>query len=311
MVPERATVIERPMHSNKLNFQRFRLKDQALVNRFVEDFSPQSCEYNFVNLFAWQDIYHTTWTLYKGRMLIYDGLSQTAYMPLGADLLPEELVILSLHLQQQGMSTDFGLVTRQYLETYPDIEEYYYIEEQRDAAEYIYDVNRLVELSGAKLHKKKNLISQFKKYYPDYQVHPMTGQYLTRALAFSKTLLECRKRRSKTLDQEMEAIRTAFNNFAALHLEGLVLTLNGQLIAYAVFSRISESTYDIQFEKSDPDFKGASQVINHETVKYLKGKCLFVNREQDLGIKGLRQAKLSYDPVDLLTPYGLNFNPPN
>lgn len=311
MVQVQAETISRPRYSTRLNFQRFSLKDQALLNRFVEEFSPQSCEYNFANLFAWQDVYDIRWTLYQGRLLIYDGLSRTAYLPLGNDLFPEDLVILSLHLEKVGLSPDLGLVTPQYLDAYPDIKAYYNIEEQRDAAEYIYDINHLVDLSGVKLHKKKNLIAQFKKYYPEFQVQVMTQKLRSKALNFSKALLESRPKRSKTLDQEFEAIRTGFEYFDDLNLEGLVLMLNRQLIAYAVFSRISESTYDIQFEKADPGFKGAAQVINHETAKYLKGKCRFVNREQDLGIKGLRQAKLSYDPIALLTPYGLKFNPPN
>lgn len=307
-----AQIIERPVKpSDDLNFKRFRLTDQKMVDGYVEEFSPRSCEYNFANLFSWQDVYDMSWTLYQGRLLIYDGLSDTAFMPLGHDFSPEDLLVLSLNLQKKGLSPNFGLATRKYLAKYPGLQDYYQIVEQRDAAEYIYDVNRLVELSGTKLHKKKNLIAQFKKYYPNYQVHKMVGSDSDSALAFTRDLLKRRKIPSKTLEQEFEAIKTAFENFDTLRLEGVSISIKDQLIAYAVFSRISDSFYDIQFEKADPDFKGAGQLINHESAKYLQGKCRFVNREQDLGIKGLRQAKLSYDPVDLMTSFELLFNPPN
>lgn len=287
-------------------FRRFRLKDKDFLKEYVERYSPKSCEYNFANLFAWQDIYDITWTLYEGRLLIYDGLSQYAFMPLGKDLYPEELVILSLNLKKEGLRPNFGLVTKEYIEKYPGLSEYYEIEELRDSAEYIYDVNSLVELTGTKLQKKKNLIAQFKKYYPQYEVVPLTNEYRDKALAFCKGLLDRRKRRSKTLDQEFDAIRISFEYFDALNLEGLAILVEGRMAAMAVFSRISPSTYDIQFEKSDPDFKGVGQMINYETAKYLQVKCRYLNREQDLGIKGLRQAKLSYDPVELMTTYGIN-----
>ncbi len=299
------------MPETAFKFKRFRLQDQTLLQAYVEQFSPQSCEYNFANLFAWQDVFDISWTLYQGRLLIYDGLSKIAFMPLGEDFFPEDLVVLSLNLVREGVTPNFGLVTHGYLEKYPDLEEYYEIEEQREAAEYIYDVNKLVELSGTKLNKKKNLISQFKRHYPDYDVHVMSKGDHLEILEFAFQLMNTRAKRSETLEQEFEAIKTSFQYFDELHLEGLVIRVKDRIVAFAVCSRISQSTFDIQFEKADPKFKGAGQLINNETARFLKDRCRFVNREQDLGIKGLRQAKLSYEPVELMASYGLIFNPPN
>lgn len=303
--------IERPGLVPSLDFQRFHLKDRQLLETFAEKFSPQSCEYNFANLFAWQDVYDVSWTLYQDRVLIYDGLNNTAFMPLGTDFHPQDLVTLSLNLIRSGLHPDLSLATRPYIERYPDLEKYYRIEEKPEAAEYIYDVNRLVELSGAKLHKKKNLIAQFKKNNPDYEVHQMSEKYRSEAFEFVRVLLNRRAPHPKTLDQEFEAIHTSFQYFDALNLEGQVVTIKGRIVAFAVFSRISDTVFDIQFEKADPAFKGAAQLINHETAKYLKDRCRYINREQDLGIQGLRQAKLSYDPVEVMASYELKFNPPN
>ncbi len=89
------------------------------------------------------------------------------------------------------------------------------------------------------------------------------------------------------------------------------LRLNRFSLEDRTLIQISHSTYDIQFEKFDTEFKGIGQVINQETAKYLSRKCRYLNREQDLGIKGVRQAKLSYEPVKLLTPCSLSFAPSN
>ena len=292
-------------------FNRFELKDKELIHAYVKRFNPESCEYNFSNLFAWQKVYDLCFTLYQGRLLIYDGISQCSFMPLGNDFYPEDLVVLSLQLQSIGIEPCFGLITSDYLKKYPDIYNYFVVKEERDYAEYLYEVKSLCDLTGEKLHKKKNLISQFKRSYPDYQVQMIKGELKATALLFSKEHLNSHKQTSNDLVQELSAIETSFRYFEELGLEGLAVTVGGKLVAFSVFSRLNSSTYDIQFEKFDTDFKGAAQVINHETAKYLQDTCQYVNREQDLGISGLRQAKMSYEPVKMITSYSLVLIPSN
>ncbi len=294
-----------------IGFNQFALKDQELIQTYIDMFKPFSCEYNFSNLYAWQDAYELSWTLYQERLLIYDEISQCSFMPLGKDFCPEELAVLSLQLKNRGLTPEFSLVTPEYLKKFPDTEKYYIIKEEPDYAEYIYDVDKLFELAGTKLHKKRNLISQFKRSYPEFEVHLLKGEYRQQALELAQRLMNRRKSLSNTLNQEFCAMETSFDYFDQLGLEGLVITVENKVIAFCVFSELKHSTYDIQFEKSDMNFKGAAQVINHETAKYLKDKCQYLNREQDLGIKGLRQAKMSYDPEKLITTYRLIFAPPN
>jgi len=304
-------VLQKPQKSGFSKFNNFKLKDQELIQTYIDKFKPVSCEYNFANLFAWQDVNKMSWRLYQERLLIYNGIFQCAFMPLGEVFYPEELVVLSLNLKSAGLTPDICLVTSDYLEKFPEIENSYTIKEEREYAEYIYDVDSLCDLNGIKLHKKRNLISQFKRSYPDFEVRMLNGEYKYKSLKLAQDLLEMHKDISQTLDQEFHAIQTSFDYFDKLGLEGLVLTLGSKVVAFSVFSKLNHSTYDIQFEKSDTDYKGAAQVINQETARYLKDKCLYLNREQDLGIKGLRQAKMSYDPVGLNTPYSLIFNPVN
>jgi len=304
-------VLREPLKINFSGFYQFALKDQELIQTYIDTFKPFSCEYNFSNLYAWQDAYKLSWALYQERLLIYDEVSQCAFMPLGKDFCPEELVILSLHLKDTGLTPEFSLVTSDYLKKFPEIEDYFIVKEEPDYAEYIYDVDKLCALTGTKLHKKRNLISQFKRSYPEFKVHLLKGGYKHEALGLAQRLMNRHKNPSNTLGQELCAIEASFDNFDQLGLEGLVITVENKVIAFSVFSELKYSTYDIQFEKSDMDFKGAAQVINHETAKYLKDKCQYLNREQDLGIKGLRQAKMSYDPEKLITPYSLIFAPPN
>ncbi len=296
------------LRSDNLRFNKFRLDDHKLIRTYVKAFQPLSCEYNFSNLFAWQDAYRISFTIYHDRILIYDAQSRCSFMPLGRNFFPRELVRLSLKLNKMGFSPDFSLVTPDYIKKYPDIEKYYIIKEDRDNSEYIYDIKSLCELKGARLHKKRNLISQFKRLYPDFKVHLLKGKYRLKAIELAHNLIKKRKEPSITLDHELSAIKISFDYFDELGLDGIAVTVNNRLAAFSVFSALSPLTCDIQFEKSDTYFKGASQLINLETAKYLKPKYKYLNREQDLGIQGLRRAKMSYEPLHLLTSYSLIFN---
>ncbi|MCP3874379.1 MAG: DUF2156 domain-containing protein [Desulfobacteraceae bacterium] len=301
------SVLQNPQSHERFAFNRFSLNDMEMVNAYVDTFKPGSCEYNFSNLFAWQNACKFSWALYQERLLIYDGISQCAFMPLGKEFSPGELVILSRKLTQEGLSPNFCLFTSEYVKKFPKIKDYYLVKKERNDSEYIYDADKLCELTGKKLHKKRNLISQFKRSYPDYKVHRLEGDFKYKALDFAKSLYIQNQTPSKTLEQEFSAMRESFDHFDRLDLEGIVLTIGNKVVAFSIFSQLPYSTYDIQFEKFSMDFKGAAQVINQETAIYLKSKCQYLNREQDLGIKGLRQAKMSYDPEKLVTPYSLIF----
>ncbi len=285
----------------------FEISDRILFQTYLNRYSPRSCEYNFSNLFSWFDTYPYSWCLYKERILIYDVTNACTLMPLGKELSPEELVGLSTYLIDSGLNPDIALVPKQYIDAHPEIEHFYAVEEERDFAEYIYLTGKLYTLTGVKLHKKKNLISQFKRRYPESHTRAMNPSDMKAVCDFVLNLMEKQGQPSNALENEYKAIVKAFEHFDNLEMEGLVLMVEDQMIAFSMFSRLTPSCYNIQFEKSDFSFKGAAQMINWETAGALKGKCRYLNREQDLGIRGLRQAKLSYDPETLLTHCFLKF----
>ncbi len=288
-------------------FSRFMLEHRKFIRSHAFEFNPMSCEYNFANLFVWQNACRLSWTVYQDRILIYDGLENRAFMPLGPEISPEGLAELSRDMKKSGLSGNFCLAPREYIEKFPEIEKYYRIAEEPDHAEYIYETEKLVVLSGVKLHKKRNLISQFRHLWPDFKICMLDENYFEKSLDLCTRMMNRHKPVLPTLVQEFCAMEKAFENFDELELEGLVLLADNRIAAFCVFSLSGPMVYDIQFEKSDPDFKGAAQVINQETARYLQRRCRFLNREQDLGIKGLRQAKMSYEPLKLITPYSLVF----
>ena len=290
------------------NFNSIEVDDKKLIQSYSDKFQPLSCEYSFANIYCWQEPYNTSWSIYKERLVIYDDVSRCSFLPLGKEMTPEELALFSMEMQKNGMGPDIGVVPSQYLETHPEIELFYTIIDERDSAEYIYSVEALCDLKGARLHKKKNFISQFHRKYPYSSVKLISGKLKEEAKNLADEIYNGHERFLNGIENENIALMKAFDDFEVIGLEGLVLIVGNDVVAFSIFSPLTHDTYDIHFEKSCHRFKGAAQVINHETAKYLRGKCKYLNREQDLGIKGLRQAKTSYDPEFLFEVHTLVFN---
>ncbi len=223
-------------------------------------------------------------------------------------LTPDELLTLSQELYRNGLSPHICLACRDYIAFYPELSDYYTIEPQRDFAEYLYLTQKMATLPGAKLHKKRNLISQFIKRWPQYEITTVCAEDKEMIVRFSRKLLQGVSPLPISLQNEYRAIVRAMDHFDELGMEGLYIKVDGKLVAFSLFSPLNSFTYDIHFEKADYAYKGSAQIMNRETARFLEDKCLYLNREQDLGVKGLRQAKLSYDPEAIFVPHLLKYN---
>ena len=305
MKKSEATVTCRENASRFPEFKCIELEDRDIISRYARHYALTSCEYSFANLYSWKDVHQRSWCLYHDRLLILDVTHDHLFLPIGESLTAGDLARLSEALIRLGLSGEVTQVPEAYISSHPDLERHYRIEKQRDAADYIYSTEKLSTLTGKKLQKKKNLISQFRRAWPDHTVVPLSGDIKTACRKLARDLLARNMKISRSIREEHTALGRALGNFEETGFEGLALFAAGRLAAFSVFSRLSDDMYDIHFEKADPAFKGAAQVINHETAVHLAPRCRFLNREEDLGIPGLRQAKRSYDPERIETPYTL------
>jgi uncharacterized protein len=177
------------------------------------------------------------------------------------------------------------------------------VEEDRDAFDYLYLREELATLPGNRFHKKKNRINYFAVRH-DYDVAPFSEQYR----AGCRSLLEVWKTMAAGEEKpsfwlEIEAAAEAVEKAEQLGLEGIVVTVAGEVKAFSLGERLNSDTAVCHFEKTDPFMEGLSQLINREFSRLLFNDCKFVNREQDLGDAGLRSAKLSYRPVELVKKF--------
>jgi hypothetical protein len=173
----------------------------------------------------------------------------------------------------------------------------------RDYNDYIYLRTDLATLVGKKYQPKRNHVNKFKKTY-SYEYLPITSELIPECLRFEAQW--CRMHDCNAADgtgNERQAVLDGLNNFDALGLTGGALRVGDDLVAFTFGMPISADTFGVHVEKADTRFDGAYAVINYEFANRVPEQYIYLNREEDMGVEGLRKAKLSYHPTILLEKY--------
>jgi hypothetical protein len=173
------------------------------------------------------------------------------------------------------------------------------ITEDRDNFDYLYNTKDLALLSGKKFHKKRNLVNAFLLSYPDHDEKILTSEHLPQAL----TILE-RWRQDKGSDGDYTAAREALELSSEIKLEGMICFVNKHPAGYCLGEYVAGgSMFAVHFEKCIDEYKGIYQAVNQFFAASLPPECIYINREQDLGDEGLRQAKMTYRPCGFVKKY--------
>lgn len=278
---------------------------ETLKSYFKKYPTPRSA-YNIVNIMIWGPLFKAQWMEYKERLILYNETWTCILMPLGNFLSPEELSSVSESFYQSGKCGSVSLVDNEYVSQYRNHLTDFNIVKDFNTADYIYLSERLARLSGKKLQKKKNLISQFIRQYGKYEVEEIDKNDAEECLRLSDQWYEDHPEDKEIgYKYEREALLRAFQFFHELQIEGKIIRLDREIIAFSLFSELKEDMAIIHFEKFNRIFKGAAQLINWETARYLQPRYHYINREEDMGIPGLRKSKQSYQPLMLLDSYKL------
>lgn len=173
-----------------------------------------------------------------------------------------------------------------------------------DYSDYLYEAGPLRELSGKDLHGKRNHFNRFIRTYPDHVYQNITAADRDEALALVKDWCDERKLDCLNLClSDYRAIRQIFDNFNELDIRGGSIRIGGKLVAFALGSLMNSDTAVIHFEKADAAYQGIYSAINKLVLDNAFLEANYVNREEDMGISGLRKAKLSYGPIRLIKKY--------
>ena len=213
------------------------------------------------------------------------------------------LGLASLHLLGDAAELTLCALPQQALENLKELYTVSDIATTRDYADYIYSAEDLATLSGKRFSKKRNLVHQFEKLYPSHTYEPLTAENLAEVMALAELVKE---EHTDDRDKTYENARVldVLRDYTKLPLTGGVLRVNGEVAAFCVGELIDDTLY-VHIEKADRRYKGAYQYINRSYVRAMRElqPFAYVNREDDAGDEGLRQAKLSYNPLSLAYKY--------
>lgn len=274
------------------------LADKPRFDAVFAEIQPRVSELTFANLYLFRAAHGYRLTLVGDSLVVLGkGYGGEAYFlpPLGGDVPAALQTLLDEGMTLYGADDSF--VSR-YLAG-----EGVAVEEDRDAFDYLHLRQEMAELPGNRFHKKKNRINYFATRHP-FRVEVYGERHRLGCLVL---LDEWRRVRdgidSPSLELETTAATEALMLSDCLGLEGAVVSVEGRVAAFALGERLNRDTAVCHFEKSDPFMEGVSQLVDREFNRLLFTDCTYMNREQDLGEPGLRAAKLSYHPVELVKKY--------
>lgn len=287
----------------ELELKRPELKDKALIDQYLRACSSRSCEDTFANFYLWSRHYKVQYAFLEGMLIFQqtEGGRYTSFPKGERTNLKKVLDCLIRWYEEHELEFHLMNVTPQQFEI---LEELYpgrfTIEYDRDVADYVYEVEKLINLSGKKYHGKKNHINKFKKLYSDWSYEPLTKENAEECFQMAlkwRNLNGCDENEEK--NAEMCVTLNSLRLFEELELCGGLLRADGEVVAFSIGEPVCSDTMVVHIEKAFADVPGAYPMINQQFLLHEAAEYRYVNREEDTGDEGLRQAKESYKPVFL------------
>ena len=288
-----------------LEFRNVTLEDKKWIDPLYKKNQFRSCEFSFANLYIWNEQYNTQIAEIDGFLVAKSGHSQSFSYPIGEGSPKAVIEKLMIYAKEHG----FAFRLRGLCEGAPEALEEMFPEQfdfsaDRDYSDYIYSAESLMNLTGKKLSAKRNHINNFLRDNPDWQFEPITEDNIKECKELTVKwcqMNDCGDDEDKK--KEFKAVNLALANLEALQLNGGLIRVAGEVIAFSIGEPLTEDTFVVHIEKTFSDIQGAYPIINREFVRHFAQAYTYVNREEDLGVPGLRKAKLSYYPVIILDKY--------
>ena len=297
-----------------IDFRTPQPSDKAWVDALLAQADYRGCDYNFTNLFVWSRAYGQEIAQVNGFLVTHlCGRMGCSYMyPAGSGDLAAAIDILAREADKRRQPLRLVcLTTRQMEELDRLMPGRFAYEADRDGFDYLYDIDRLADLTGRKLHAKRNHINRFMDNNPSWVYEEITPQTLPECLEMDKewyrrSMVREGAAEERDLGDEGIALRTAMDHYHALGLEGGLIRVYGEVVAFTMGDRLNSDTYDVHFEKAYGELQGAYAMINREFARWVRAKhpnVRYLNREDDMGVEGLRKAKESYYPDRMVEKY--------
>jgi len=284
-----------------LAFHQLTLSDREAMQAVTFHAGRRNCNYTFANLVGWRFWFDTEVCVLENAVLLrYTFRGERAYMVCSADAIPLELVEALLD-DSKGNLTLIGLEDSQVAQLQTSNSKFQTsVERVRNQYDYIYRRTDLAMLNGRHFNAKRNHIHRFRAEHHGFEYRPLTPELFNDCRQLTSIWQE-EKDESETIAAEHRVMETVFTHWDALGMMGGCIFVEGRMVAFTYGAAVTTDTFDVCVEKADRSVEGAFAIINQQFAEHLPEQYIYLNREEDMGIPGLRQAKLSYHPEILLT----------
>lgn len=286
-------------------FKPIKLEDKESYQQYLLDGKERGCEYSFTNLYTWG---RQNATILHNHLVLFSQFNCRTIYPFPAGTGDKKTVLDAIiaDSRERGIAcriTGLSAEDKQTLiNLYPGKFQFHC---GRDSFDYVYSIDDLADLPGRTYQKKRNHCNRFRSEHPNYIVAPITRENIPLVEAFTAKWYETKLNEAPDEDFLMEqtALSKALHHYEELDLEGLILFDEGEILAFTLGSLCTPDCIDVHFEKGLSDVNGAYAIINYEFARYIREKyphIRFLNREEDMGIEGLRIAKQRYYPHHMI-----------
>jgi len=277
-------------------FKPVGLEDKPFIEGTIRAHASAACEINFTNIFIWRHFEASRYTLIRGNLCVLcEPPNEPPYFlqPVGAeDLEATVRDCLEFAPRLSRVPEDFVLRNCAGLRS----------EAEPNNFDYVYRTEDLIQLKGKKYDGKRNRIRKFERSHPFCYLR-LTPELMNGCRRLFEEWFAGKANEDPAIHAEKEAILEALAGFEVLGLTGGAIEVEGKIVAFSMGEELTHDTAVIHIEIAGPEFPGLAQLINREFVRNEWSSFEFINREQDVGIAGLRRAKLSYYPHHLVKKY--------
>lgn len=284
-----------------IDFTPITIDKKDIFESYLQDGRERGCGYSFANLYAWG---RQRAAIVADHLVVFAQFNRRSVYtyPAGQGDKKAVLDAIIADAKERGIACRLvGLCQADWQELEQLYPQRFRIHHDRDAHDYVYDVNDLADLKGRKYHQKRNHLHRFEAACPNYTVQPITKENMGLVEDMITQWYADRAAENPQSDFHMEkaAMAKTMRHYDELGMMGLMLLDGDRVLAITMGSPLSEDTVDVQFEKARWDVEGAYAAINCYFARFIRQThphIHFLNREEDMGLEGLRKAKLSYNP---------------
>ena len=285
-----------------IEFKPVELCDRDIIQGYLDTEQNMGCEMAFSSIYIWRKAYDMRYAVAEDCLVLWskDGTNPAGLrFPVGNGDKLKAAKIACDYMEQIGEKPQFYGVTRNVVDFIYENTDEYEVSDMSIYSDYVYESEKLINLSGKKLHAKKNHLNKFKKTYKyKYEnIKPSDRDDIISAYDRWATL------DNKYLKAEYDSIGDVIENMEYLGTKGAMLKVDGQIAAFTLGDRLTDNMAVIHVEKADVSYDGSYAAINQMFAENEWSKYKYINREDDCGLEGLKKAKLSYHPAFMVEKF--------